>query len=316
MAVKNAISKITRRFYYYQFDLDYSDQHNSRVATYEKDQLATVLAEFFKASKSLVYDNTLFDKKYMLYEKPDGNFVYTILDSLDETHIKFRILLCRSKLLPYIEQNGVLSPMTNYISAGDKLAEVTHGIFFLKHNALALEYNFAGAKIKDISDYLVNKSSIEKIFDANFYNMVNIDTLKKLKTDKEMSLFAIKIDSNSEAIKELIEEDDAFRALDYMKNEIDSVELVLRRRISKSKKGFKLDSLTPEFVKRLFLKNKSDFHKFKVKYGYGTEEIDLLSENFMFSEDFIPIGNSKTFESSEAYDAMIQYFIKNVQKYT
>ena len=227
--------------------------------------------------------------------------------------IQFRLLLCRDNLLPYIEENGDLTPLSDVIKRNQKMAEITHCILFMDKAILAMEFNFAGAKAKDLAIYLQEKSEATVLAEIEITNLINTNSLKKLKADGEMSLLQIRVNANSEVIKELIEEDDAFKALDCKRDNIDSVELVLRRKACKQRSGFVIPCINADFVGKIFEKYKTDFSNVKVKYGYGTETIDLLAENYVCKADFIPVKKTKTIDKDEAYEVMDEYYKKEVR---
>lgn len=313
--VEEKMDTISRNFYYYHYDIKYYDETNNTVYAYEEDKRKQVIEEAFKCLKALKYSNQFFAQGYLLFQNRYGNYIYLIIDGILDDIIKFRLMLCRDKLLPFIEENGKITPLSSILGKAQKVAEITHCVFFLNNNILAMEYNFAGSKARDLTEYLEDKLDSSLLTQIDIFNLVNIETLKKLHADREMSLFNIKVLSNSAVIEELIKEDDSFSALKCNKENIDYVELVWRRRISKEKRGFTISKLTPDFVAKIFKYHKTDFKRFKVKYGYGSEEIDLLSENYFCSQNFIPIQSTKTIDEEDAYRAMINYFRSSVEKY-
>lgn len=306
---KNAT--VNRRFFYYTVDIKHIDGAPNTAITC-KDPKASLI-ETFKRIQKLKYHNSIFTPQYVVHQNSDGNYIYIIIDNLKSNKIEFRLLLCRDKLLPYIEENGKLTPLSNLLANSfQRMAEITHCIFFLNTNTMAMEYNFAGAKIKELAEYLINKADYEYLSDISFLNLININTLKKLKANEEMSLLSIKVNANAYVINELIKADPSFKALNCNVDNVDQVELILRRRVSKKKSGFIINGINSTFIGKLFVNNKSDFGRFKVRYGYGTEEIDLLSDNFICKESFVPVGKTKTIDSEEAYQKMFQYYKDNV----
>ena len=309
-----AKENVNRRFFYYGVKTKYVDFKNTEV---DSENISDTLIATFKKIQKLRYSNNKFFPNFLLYQNTDGDYVYIKIDYLGKSEIRFRLLFCRDKLLPYIEENGSLKPLYDLFDDKkfQKMAEITHCIMFLETNTLAVEYNFAGAKVNDLALYLTSKAGLDLISTIEIYNLVNINVLKKLKHNSEMSLFDIRVDANSEVISELIKEDDTFRALKCGKENVDQIEFVMRRRVSKKKTGFVLPFLTGAFVEQLFKNYKSDFGSFKVKYGYGTEVVDLLADNYICKEKFVPIARTKTIESEDAYNAMRDYYISNVKKY-
>lgn len=308
------VSNIKRKFYFYNIEAKYADLSSNIVRLYKNPENA--LIKTFEGFQRLKYSNNRYTKEYLFHQNRDGNYVYVITDEINEDYIKFQLLLCRDKLLPFIEEGGKLTPLTVLLSGGNKkLAEISHGVIFLKSNILALEYNFAGAKRNDLAEYIDNKTVSTLMANTYFSNLLNIDALKKIKENNEMSLFRIRVLSNSSVISMLTKADSSFEALKCKKENIDYVELILRRRITKNKRGFKMPAINRELIAKMFKAHKDDFDALKVKYGSGTDEIDLLSDQFVCSDSFIPVEKTRTILASEAYSAMINYYEENVKVY-
>lgn len=303
--------RVRRRFFYYNLNGYYLDNISNTTKTCSN--MAETMKKALRKIHGLRYSDKDFSKTSLLQKNEEGNYVYIKIDEVSKRHIYFRLLLCRDNLLTYIEENGDLTPLSDMIKKNQKMAEITHCALFMDRSILAMEYNFAGAKAKDLAVYLQEKSDTEILTEIEIMNLINPDSLKKLKDEEEMSLLQIKIDASSEAIEELIEEDDAFKALNFKKDNIDVVELVLRRRPSKTRAGFVVPCINADFMGNILKKYKTDFRNVKVKYGYGTEAIDLLAENYVCRADFIPVKKTKTIDKDEAYGVMDDYYKKEVR---
>ncbi|WP_029503966.1 hypothetical protein [Lachnoclostridium phytofermentans] len=310
MSPRKKKTEIQRKFYYYEIDI-----RREIAGSVEKvPDLKKCIKDIFCRIKHLKYSDTDFTDKYLVQENERGDYTYLIIDELDDHYIKFRMLLCKDKLLPYIEESGKLEPLANKVITGKKkLAEITHGIIFLESNTLALEYNAAGGRKTDLSKYIDSKAGIPQI--TYLTNRVNPDTLKNIKQNGEISLLKIKVKTNSAVIAMLTAEDTAFSSLNCKNDDIDSVEIVMRRRTSSKKKGFIFPFLSAEFVNKLFKNNKEDFDKFSLAYGSGSGEINLLEEQFICNDPFIPIEKTKTIKQEEAYNSMIEYYDSKVKEY-
>lgn len=311
--MSKSVNKLPRKFYYYTYSIEYFNSETNTNCIY--NNLTEKVLDIFYKIKELPYDDKNFDKNFCIFKNRNEDYFYMFIDSIDKEYIQFRLLICRDKLLPFIEKDGKVTPLSSVLKNSQKLAEVTHCILFPKYGILGMEYNYSGAKAKDLTAYILNKFESQEVLNFPIVNLINMDSLKKLHSSKEMSLLNIKVISNSKVIEELIKEDTAFEALDCKKNNIDQVELCFRTRTSKKRKGFKFPCINPEFVGRLFTNYKQDFDKFKVKYGYGMEEVDVLSENFVCSSKFIPIESTKTIDKSDAYDTIKEYFENHVKIY-
>lgn len=313
MALKKVVSKVStvkRRFYFYSI---YAKSKNNKEWT-DHTELTNVLNNTFNEINKLVYSNDKFGTGYQVFKNKDGNYVYMIINAMSSEYIKFQLVLSRDKLLPYVEEEGKITPLSDlFTNKKQRLAEITHGILFRKTNTLALEYNNNGAKKRDLVEYIESKSSI--IGEILFTNLVNPETLSKLKNKEEMSLLRLRVKSNSAVIGMLIQQDTAFNSLNCKKDGIDSVEVILRRRITKKKPGFKFDCLNKDFVSKLFKKYKEDFDYFNLRYASGTEELDMLNDQFICKESFVPISTSRTIPKEEAFNTIIVYYNESVKKY-
>lgn len=304
---------VKRKFYFYSVEAGYLNQSNT-VTKY--DNIADPFYKLFCDIQKLEYSNTDFSSNYLLYQNMYGDYVYIHIDSINKEKIEFKLMLCRDKLLPFVEENGVLKPIYElFTNKKQKLAEVTHCVLYLEKNVLGMEYNFAGAKVKDLIIYLEAKAKYGNVVNIKIDNLVNEDTIEKIQNNGEMSLLHIKVLSGSKAIKQLADADNAFNSLNIASGNIDYVELVLRRGVTKKKPGFIIQGLTKDVLKEIFKKNKTDFDKFSLRYGRGNDIIDLLNENFVCKRDFIPISNTKIIEDSDAYDLMNQYYKYEVLSY-
>ncbi len=311
MAKKEKEKKVKRRFFYYSLTGRYLDLSDNTLKSC--DNMAFTMKKALKNINDLTYSDKDFSKTSLLHRNGDGNYIYIKIDSVSKKSIMFRLLLCRDNLLPFIEENGDLTPLSDMITRNQKMAEITHCVLFMDKAVLAMEFNFAGAKTKDLAEYLTAKSNSTLLKEIEIPNLVNGNSLKKLKGDEELFLLQMKVAANSEAIKELLAEDDAFKALDCKRRNIDSVELVLRRRPGKKRSGFIIPCINADFIGRIFKKYKTDFGNVKVKYGYGTETIDLLAENYVCKADFVPVKKTKTIDKDEAYDVMDSYYKREVK---
>ncbi len=304
---------VKRKFYFYSIEAGYLNQSNT-VVQYEN--IADPFYKLFCDIQKLKYSNTDFSNNYLLYQNMYGDYVYIHIDRISKEKIEFKLMLCRDKLLPFIEEDGKLKPIYElFTNKKQKLAEVTHCVLYLEKNVLGMEYNFAGAKTKDLIIYLEAKAKYGSVVNIKIDNLVNEDTIEKLQNNGEMSLLHIKVLSGSKAIKQLADADNAFNSLNISKGNIDYVELALRRGVTKKKPGFIIQGLTRNVLREIFKQNKTDFDKFSVKYGRGNDIIDLLNENFVCKSEFIPISSTKIIEDSDAYDVMNQYYEHEVLSY-
>lgn len=304
---------IERKFYYYGSRAYYvvgSDE--KQVPNY-----SLAIRNVFKDIAKLKYSNRLFDQQHLLYKKNDGTYIYIVVDDsvdLDTcSSIRFQLIQCRDNLLPCIEEKGKLTPLKDFLKGrNQKLAEITHCVLFLDKRVLAMEYNYAGAKKPELVSYLFDKIDKSKVSRISFESLLNSKTINKLSDDGEMSLLRIKVRRGSNVAKKLAEKDDVFKALAVKNEGIDYVEVVLRAHTTKNKKGFKIPNFNMKLIKDILSKHKEDIDDLKVKYGRGTDLIDLLDENYVCKEGFVPIDRTKLIKSEEAYKKMEDYYYKMV----
>ena len=170
--------QIDRKFLYYDartFRIVGNDE--TEIKDFEK-----TLREILKRIASLTYSNSKFDKKHVLYKKNSGNYLYMVVDSDVDINnanaIRFQLIQSRNDLLPCVEEGGKLTPLSDlFTSKTQKLAEITHGVLFLKERVLGLEYNNAGAKKNDLMLYLIDKAYGSEISRISFVNLINDNTL-------------------------------------------------------------------------------------------------------------------------------------------
>lgn len=304
---------VKRKFYFYSIEAGYVNQTNTII---QYQNIAEPFYKLFCDIQKLKYSNKDYTINYLLYQNMDGNYIYIHVDNISKEKIEFKLMLCRDKLLPFIEEDGKLKPISElFTNKKQKLAEVTHCVLYLEKNILGMEYNFAGAKTKNLIIYLEAKAKYGKVVNIKIDNLINEETLEKLQNNGEMSLLHIKVISGSKAIKQLIDADNAFNSLNITTGNIDFVELALRRGITKKKPGFIIEGLTQNVLKEIFKQNKPDFDTFSVKYGRGSDIIDLLNENFVCKSEFMPISSTKIIEDADAYNVMNEYYNHEILDY-
>jgi len=303
---------LKRLFYYYKAKGQYLP--NSSNTMKNVDDISKVLKNVFKEIKELEYINGDYSNKSLLYQNDFDENIFIEIDKQDDSSIEFRLLLCRRSLLPFIEDNGELESLSIIMKEYQTLAEITHCIYFAESNIFAIEYNKSGAKAKDLASYIESKTKELDILDI--VNLINIDTLKKIKEDKEISSFEFEALKGSKAISELIEADSAMKALNYNIEGLDKVCIKLTAKGTKSNPGFLLNFMNYSFVSKFMKSNKEDIRKFKVKYGYGAESVDLLSDKFVCKVDNgIVTENTKTMDKNMAYSKMREYYNQYVASY-
>lgn len=137
---------VKRKFYFYSIEAGYVNQTNTII---QYQNIAEPFYKLFCDIQKLKYSNKDYTINYLLYQNMDGNYIYIHVDNISKEKIEFKLMLCRDKLLPFIEEDGKLKPISElFTNKKQKLAEVTHCVLYLEKNILGMEYNFAGAKTK------------------------------------------------------------------------------------------------------------------------------------------------------------------------
>lgn len=140
-AKKNNI--VTRSIYYY--DLFCTLRKNSKAKD-EREALVNSFEEIQKIYKKFINAKKNGDEKlankliYDVHYLTDrGDYLYVLVDSIEDFIIKFRIVRCRANALPYINVNGELEKITSKIKGRFDVAEVTHCIIFADRNLMGAE---------------------------------------------------------------------------------------------------------------------------------------------------------------------------------
>ena len=146
-------------------------QHSNKVDS--------IIKNVFSEIKKMQLDN---DNDIMI-EVKSGNKLFMIIDNDSENRIDFRIVLSRRDIIPFVEKNGKLESLTNYIGKNQNIAEITHGVYFKGYGVFGIEYNFNGARSSAIPQYFMEQSSVIEYMQLS--NILNMDAYLKLNTKKD-----------------------------------------------------------------------------------------------------------------------------------
>lgn len=309
---KDENKKVKRRFYYYDIDLFTFD--NGKNSSVQVADFKNTMISIFTKIKNLKYiEEGPYDSNNLVYRTQNSDFLFVIVDDINDKTIDLRIVLSRKGEFPYIEEDGTLKPLTDFVSALKAgLAEVTHMVIFLEYKVFGGEFNFRGARPSSISYYIPDKAPEVNAVDVQ--PKINLDVLKKLREDGELSLLEISVKPNSVLYRELIKEENLLEATDNLRN-IDNISLKLTRRITKKKRGFKLPFSVEKCKEILTSNERENINKFIIKDRIYSDEIDLLSDRFVFKEEFLPIKNTRTIKKEDAYSVIKTNFYNTVSKY-
>lgn len=297
--------KIPRSFYYYDLALyDYDKDGNLHKIKKYVEMYYDAFDYIAELRKKIEKNKEESSKLEVATD--GGDRVYIIVDKVEVGKpIEFRLVLCRSDALPYVESNGLLDFLTKYLPKDFSLAEITHCVIFPEHNIMGAEFNFSGARATSIKVYL------PKVFDKIGYvycaNKLNSKTVDRLRKNEGFSLFQMGIKNDSDAMQYLMESKSIF-SLPFAKiPDVDTFEIVLKRRKSKKNGGF--ESPIPIDVMDEFIrKYRDDIKSFKVSQGaIQSDAIDLLHDKLVKVSAVTKTVN-RTIDSKQAYHEIKTFF--------
>lgn len=300
---------IKRTVYYFDF---YILKENSETHKFERDINSTIINQFFdefyitqKQSRSL--------KEFIIYISNIEDMLL-LIDYIDDEIVNYKIVLCRKDALPYIEKDGILESLGNYIEDNQNIAEVTHCVFFRKYGIIGAEYNSSGARAGAITTYMSRKG-----YEGYSYYCkpkVNMDAYNKLIRGKEFSLFDLSVKCNSDAYTKMLSQKNIFKSIVTTIPESDTFEIILRKRKLKknSNKGFQPPLTTDEI--RILLENyREDINKFSVSQESIGNPIDLLSDKLINKIIVLRNNKNRTVNSEEYYSKIKEFFFNTVVSY-
>lgn len=302
--------KVTRSFYYYDLNLlKYGD--NGKLVSFKNQE-----NEYYKAfSHILKFQNEIVkgkrESKDIEMPVDSGDKIYIIVDKVEKNFpIEFRLVLCREDALPFVESQGLLKFLTEYLPKDFSLAEITHCVIFPKYNIMGAEYNYSGARATAIKFYL------PKIFPEIEYvyctNRLDDKVIDKLRKDEKFSLFVLGVRNGSDAMAELMNKRSIF-ALPFTNiPDVDVFEVILKRRKSRKHNGF--DSPIPlDEIDGFIKKYREDIKSFKVSQrSIQRDAIDLLHDKLVKVSPMTKTVN-KTIDSKEAYREIKTFFDTTVK---
>ena len=299
---------IKRSFYYYDLNLMKHQKDNFNKATllrvkHQKEEYYAIFEYLKKLQESEEKD----DGAKLIADMEGGDKLYIIVDELErEKPIKFRLVWCRADAMPFIETNGQLSLITDYLNTDFTLAEVTHCVIFPESGIMEAEFNFNGARATAIRWYLPRVYN--KIDYVSCKDRLNGDAIKKLAEGETFSLFKLVVQNSEEMLAELAKKKSVFCiAAGGVPAEVDTYEITLKRRKTKRKRGF--DSPIPIDEMEEFIKDNRDFIKsFEVSQGSIMKDcINLLEDKLVTTKEFVR-SIKKTIDSQKAYEIIVDYY--------
>lgn len=310
---------IERGIHYYDvlFQRVGTDKEEAFVSYNNQEQKALSIFEKFQKINEQIAKEKNKDKRLELLEKieyntENGDKLYVEVDDIDKKkkYINFRLVLCRPDAFPYIEQEGKLKNIAKIVGGDFNLAEVTHCVLFYEKGIMGGEYNFNGARPTGISAYATAKS--DEIDRCECTPKMNKDVFKKIIDGKDYSLFQLKV-KNTPTMRVLLRDQMGLIGSTMNEiNELDSYEIILRRRTGKKKAGF-APLMRKEELKNFVQHNSEDIEKFKINQGIYDNPVNLLKDRMVTKREFI-ITKDKTIDSKSMYDAIQNYYECSVEE--
>lgn len=301
-----ARSTIQRTLYYYDLYATYIDT-NSKKTIHSHQRITDFLSDLHKQQLQ-----TANHKKYMHATRNNNNF-FVVVDTVEKSYINFRIVLCRLDALPFIEKDGNLEQLGDYIDSDQNIAEVTHCVYFTEYGIMGAEYNFSGCRPTAIAEYMM----LSKI-NADFVSCqakLNFDAYAKIIADREYSLFDFAVKSNSDIYNKVLAQKSIFKAIREEVPDTDTIEVVLRKRKT-SRNNF--SGFVPPFaleeIMDLLKNYRDDITRFNISQGHLSDKIDLLSDKLVTKVTMIRTNN-RTIDSQEMYKEIRNFFNSTVIKY-
>lgn len=299
-------STVKRSLYYYDLYALYEDEKtNSYKSSYK------IIKDFFIELE--IEQHTENDFSKFIKTTRNGDSFFVIVDKVDKAYTEFRIVLCRNDALPFIEKNGKLESLGDYIDANQSIAEITHCVYFFEYGIMGAEYNFSGSRPTAIADYLYQCETSAHIFTCR--PKLNFDAYSKLIENEEYSLFDFAVKSDSDAYNKMLANKSIFKAIRSEIPDTDVIEIVLRKRKTKKNKfsGF-LPPLTMDETKELIKNYRDDIKRFNVSQTAFSNSIDLLSDKFVHKATFIRTLE-RTINSDDMYREIRKFFNSTVVQY-
>lgn len=299
-------STIQRSLYYYDLYASYTDiVSKSPIHSYQ------YISDFLSDLYNQQSQTTNF-KRYAQVTRNNNNF-FVIVDTVEESYIEFRIVLCRLDALPFIEKNGALEQLGDYIDADQNIAEITHCVYFPKYGVMGAEYNFSGCRPTTIAEYIMLSKNNSHFISCQA--KLNFDAYNKVIANKEYSLFDFAVKSNSDAYNKVLAQKSIFKAIREDVPDADTIEVVLKKRkTSKNKFSGFTPPLALEEIMELLKNYRDDIKRFNVSQDTFSEKVDLLSDKLVTKVTMVRT-NKRTIDSDAMYKEIRRFFNSTVIKY-
>lgn len=250
-------SSIERKIYYYDLSV-YTRDSNKKIQRNVGTHLKRILEKIYIQNQEIMECEEPEKQKEKIdkisVKTDNDDILYIIVDEFEEQKpVKARIVLCRQDAFPFIEKNGQLSNMTSEVTGEFAVAKVTHCVIYPEEFFMGAEYNFNGARPSSIARYL--KMMSDDIVDMKCEGRLRNDVFNKILVGKGYSLFDISFRNTPEMLIEIRNHMPFIQAFTQNIADVDSYEVIIRRRLSKKKKGFDLQ-LSPKEIEEFVTTNR------------------------------------------------------------
>lgn len=287
--------KVSRKIYYY--DIECFNVNNDSRNLEEIANPQRILKETFENYKE-IYEN-IETRHKLSYEQMNGNKLFIIVDEINSDRVNFRAVLSRIDLLPFVEKDGNLEKLSNYIDDDQNIAELTHCILYLQTNILGIEMNHSGAKANAIINYINHKSNIDFI---ECTIKLEKDQYKKLIEDKKFTLFKIALKANSKAMDDILSKKTVFTNM--RSYGVDTLELQLKCKHTKNNTEGMDIPLSIDEMKKLSSDYVEDLETLKVSQGRIVNDcIDLLADKLVSVTEYYS-SEERSIISAKVYDSI------------
>lgn len=311
--------KIERSIHYFDIVLQRrgKDKEAAFVSYSNQAEKMLIVFKHFQDLNRELRDESNKEKRLKLLEKMEyitetGDKLYVEVDEINknDARICFRLVLCRPDAFPYIEKDGQLESIVGLVKGEFNLAEITHCVMFYNTGIMGAEFNFNGARPSAISAYVGFKC--DKVDRLVCMPKLRGDTFKRISDDRGYSLFQLKV-KNTPDMKVLLRDKMGFIGSTINEiNELDSYEIILRRRVGKKKQGF--SPLMPKKELQEFIEgNIEDIEKFEINQGIYDAPINLLSDKMITRQEFV-MTKKKTIDSNSMYESISNFYECSVKE--
>ena len=300
---------VKRSLYYYDLIWREYDDDKKRFKDIKNKEKRFV--RFMK--QFLLNENESVNPKYIIKtEKEDQIFIIT--DEISEEYVKFRLVLCKTNALPLIEQSGKLEELSEIIDDEQNIAEVTHCIYFVNGNILGAEFNFFGARVSAISSYMrkiLFDDGDDKKYNIRFNEKINEKAYEQLSDKKGITLFKIGYKPDSEAYAKILSHHGVFSGPYNANPEADIIEITIKRRKTKKNNAGLEEILSPEEIKELVDKYRTDLSNFSISQGVYSDCVDLLADKMVGKVELVRT-NRRTIDRMDMYSKIIRFYEDNI----